>query len=65
MKRRNFIYSIGTIPLLAGLEPITRSLDKISNKSKRRILQMGKFELPKLPYGYDALEPYIDGNSLY
>lgn len=21
---------------------------------------MGKFELPKLPYGYDALEPYID-----
>ena len=21
---------------------------------------MGKFELPKLPYAYDALEPYID-----
>lgn len=21
---------------------------------------MGKFELPKLPYEYDALEPYID-----
>ena len=64
MKRRNFIYSIGTIPLVAGIEPITRSLEKISNKSKRRILQMGKFELPKLPYGYDALEPYIDKTTM-
>jgi superoxide dismutase, Fe-Mn family len=25
---------------------------------------MGKFELPKLPYGYDALEPYIDKTTM-
>ena len=25
---------------------------------------MGKFELPKLPYGYDALEPYIDKQTM-
>lgn len=64
MKRRNFILSVGTIPLVAGLEPIAKSLEKISNQSKRRILEMGKFELPKLPYGYDALEPYIDKTTM-
>lgn len=63
MKRRNFIFSIGTIPLV-GIEPIAKSLEKISNQSKRRILEMGKFELPKLPYGYDALEPYIDKTTM-
>ncbi|RPI69099.1 MAG: superoxide dismutase, partial [Ignavibacteriales bacterium] len=25
---------------------------------------MGKFELPKLPYDYDALEPYIDKQTM-
>lgn len=25
---------------------------------------MGKFELPKLPYSYDALEPYIDKTTM-
>ncbi len=25
---------------------------------------MGKFELPKLPYAYDALEPYIDKTTM-
>ncbi len=25
---------------------------------------MGKFELPKLPYAYDALEPYIDKQTM-
>jgi Fe-Mn family superoxide dismutase len=64
LKRRNFILSVGTIPLLAGIEPIAKSLEKISNQSKRRILEMGKFELPKLPYDYDALEPYIDKTTM-
>jgi len=63
LKRRNFIFSIGTIPLVAGLEPLTKSLEKISNQTRRRSL-MGKFELPKLPYEYDALEPYIDKTTM-
>ena len=25
---------------------------------------MGKFELPSLPYDYDALEPYIDKQTM-
>ena len=25
---------------------------------------MGKFNLPELPYSYDALEPYIDARTM-
>ena len=49
---------------MAGLDPVTKSLEKISNQSRRRSLEMGKFELPKLPYDYDALEPYIDKTTM-
>jgi superoxide dismutase, Fe-Mn family len=62
LKRRNFIFTVGTIPLVAGLEPLTKSLEKISNQRRRSL--MGKFELPKLPYDYDALEPYIDKTTM-
>ncbi len=60
MERRKFIFSLGSIPVIAGLEPLTKSLENFSNHIKRRDLTMGKFELPKLPYEYDALEPFID-----
>jgi superoxide dismutase, Fe-Mn family len=60
MKRRDFIFSIGTIPLIPGLESVAKPLEIFSNQSERRTSKMGKFELPKLPYDYDALEPYID-----
>ena len=60
MKRRKFILSLGSMPVIAGLEPLTKSLEKFSNNIKRRDFTMGKFELPKLPYDYDALEPFID-----
>jgi Fe-Mn family superoxide dismutase len=58
LKRRNFIFSAGAISLLASLEPLSNSLAKFNNKTRR--VAMGKFELPKLPYDYDALEPSID-----
>jgi len=60
LERRKFIFSLGSIPVIAGLEPLTKSLENFSNHTKRRDLTMGKFELPKLPYEYDALEPFID-----
>jgi len=60
LDRRKFILALGSIPVIAGIDPIAKSLEKISNNTNRRILAMGKFELPKLPYDYDALEPYID-----
>lgn len=59
MKRRNFIYTLGIIPAVSVMEPFAKTLDKLTNKNQRRNI-MGKFELPALPYDYDALEPFID-----
>ena len=56
--------SIGAIPVLAGFEPVASALQNISHQHKRRILAMPKFELPNLPYDYDALEPYIDKQTM-
>ncbi len=61
MDRRKFIYSVAAISAVSALEPYAKSLIIISNhKNKRSDTIMGKFELPALPYAYDALEPYID-----
>jgi Fe-Mn family superoxide dismutase len=60
MKRRKFIYSLGAISALSYINPLANNLNKLSNKNNRSKLTMGKFELPALPYEYDALEPYID-----
>lgn len=60
MKRSTFLLSIAAIPITAGLSPLSNSLDQIINHNKRSKEQMAKYELPPLPYAYDALEPYID-----
>lgn len=60
MKRRNFIYSIGAISALATLNPFAEKITKLTKNKTQRGLIMGKFELPALPYAYDALEPNID-----
>ncbi len=61
MKRRNFIYSLGAISAISTLNPFAQTISNLTNKNKsERGLIMEKFELPALPYAYDALEPYID-----
>ena len=60
MNRRKFIYSAAAIGASAVIEPYAKSLINLSNNKKRSETTMGKFELPALPYAYDALEPYID-----
>jgi len=60
MDRRKFLYSVGAIGVLSTLNPFAENFNIISNKNERSELTMGKFELPSLPYSYDALEPYID-----
>ena len=70
MKGRKFIYSLGAISALSYINPLANNFKpeayqplaetKLSNKNNRSKLTMGKFELPALPYEYDALEPYID-----
>jgi superoxide dismutase, Fe-Mn family len=60
MNRRKFIYSVAAISAASAIEPFAKSIYNISNKNERSKDIMAKFELPALPYGYDALEPYID-----
>ena len=61
MKRRNFIFSLSLIPLVGGISKLDFLAKKNNQRSKKK---MSKFELPKLPYSYDALEPYIDTNTM-
>jgi superoxide dismutase, Fe-Mn family len=60
MNRRKFIYSVAAIGAASAFEPFAKSIKTISNKNERSNNIMAKFELPPLPYGYDALEPSID-----
>lgn len=60
MNRRKFIYSVAAISAVSVIEPYAKSLINLSNNKNRSEITMAKFELPALPYAYDALEPYID-----
>jgi len=57
MHRRKFILSLAALPVIASANKVYKSFNK--NNNERKTI-MGKFELPALPYAYDALEPYID-----
>jgi superoxide dismutase, Fe-Mn family len=60
MNRRKFIYSVAAIGAASILDPFAKTISNISNNKIRSETTMAKFELPALPYAYDALEPYID-----
>jgi Fe-Mn family superoxide dismutase len=65
MKRRNFLTAMGLIPLAAGfnkVEAITKN--NFLNSKTRSVKKMAKFELPKLPYDFNALEPNIDARTM-
>ncbi len=57
MKRKDFFIALAAIPIVASTKNIFTSINKTTYERKTI---MGKFELPALPYAYDALEPYID-----
>jgi Fe-Mn family superoxide dismutase len=59
MQRRKFLFALGAIPALSVLGKVDNQLNYINNHI-RSTNTMSKFELPQLPYAYDALEPYID-----
>jgi len=63
MDRRKFIFSVSMIPVVSMLKPISTGLENILSINKRKS-KMSKFELPPLPYAYDALEPYIDKQTM-
>jgi Fe-Mn family superoxide dismutase len=54
MKRREFL--AGSLALAGGLV-VARSQDAAETAA-------GPYELPKLPYAYDALEPHIDARTM-
>jgi Fe-Mn family superoxide dismutase len=62
MKRKNFLKSLGLIslaPSINKIEAITNQLNKNRSNTK-----MSKFELAPLPYAFNALEPYIDEQTM-
>jgi Fe-Mn family superoxide dismutase len=63
MDRRKFIFSVGMMPVISMLKPVSSGLEKILSHNEGKI-KMAKFELPPLPYAYDALEPYIDKTTM-
>jgi Fe-Mn family superoxide dismutase len=65
MKRRNFLLTVGLVPLAGGinkLEAITTN--NFFNTKKRSTDTMAKFELPKLTYDFNSLEPHIDARTM-
>lgn len=61
MKRRNFLTALGVLSAAATVKPVSNAIETINQLNPTRSnSKMSKFELPKLPYAYDALEPVID-----
>ncbi|MBL1211985.1 MAG: superoxide dismutase [Ignavibacteriae bacterium] len=65
MKRRNFLLSMGLLPIAGGLSKVEAITNNELFKTKKRSeYTMAKFELPKLPYDFNALEPNIDARTM-
>ncbi len=62
MERRKFLTVLGTI----GLFSIVNKVEGITNKINKNIGRrtMTQFEQGKLPYAFNALEPYIDAMTM-
>jgi len=60
MKRRIFLTSLGLI----SLAPSINKIEALTNQIKNRSNKMSKFELAPLPYAFNALEPYIDAQTM-
>ncbi len=64
MKRRNFILSVITTSAIAGANKFDHSINNLNSYITKRSMKMNKFELSPLPYNYNALEPYIDAQTM-
>ncbi len=59
LKKSTLIGLSGLVSTLLGKEKLSK-LESLTKLSELEIL----FDLPKLPYSYDALEPYIDKQTM-
>lgn len=64
MKRRNFLGSLALLPVGMTLAPFSNTTKALDKNNKWRNTTMAQFQLPELPYAYDALEPYIDARTM-
>lgn len=67
MKRRKFINNAGLVTLgvySTGLTSCKSEGGKTNDTANTAEGAAMTFELPKLPYAYDALEPYIDSRTM-
>ena len=58
MNRRKFLFSLGALPALANVSKINLFTNN------KRSETMSNFELPQLPYDFNALEPSIDARTM-
>jgi len=63
MNRKSFLTSLGMISLVGGIKKVDAITNKI-NQSLSGSIKMSKIELEKLPYAFNALEPYIDAKTM-
>lgn len=59
MERRKFLFWLGSFPIVANISKFN-----LLTNNKRRSETMSKFELPALPYDFNALEPHIDARTM-
>jgi Fe-Mn family superoxide dismutase len=64
MERRKFLMSVGLLTLAGTTKKIEAITSKVNTINKRSNKVMSKFELPALPYAFNALEPYIDARTM-
>lgn len=66
MDRRKFIYSLGLASAAMSFNNLSgfTKINTINNKNVRSNDTMAKFELPALPYAFDALEPHVDARTM-
>lgn len=64
MDRKNFLVSLGALSLTGAVNVFSKGIEQINNNIIRRNSIMSKFELAPLPYAYDALEPYVDKQTM-
>ncbi|KAF0152556.1 MAG: Superoxide dismutase [Ignavibacteria bacterium] len=64
MKRRNFLTSLGVIAAAGSVTSIKAITNQINKNINRSNLVMSKFELAPLPYAHNALEPYVDSQTM-
>jgi Fe-Mn family superoxide dismutase len=65
MDRKKFLVSLGlltTAGAVSNVNAFTNKLNLINNNNRSN--KMAKFDLPALPYAFDALEPYIDAQTM-